>query len=502
MISSRILNSSKVPKLPEGDVRVIIRPRDGLNIRSTRPALLDEAIYEAAGLTRDDRLTICPNLTQNIVVVSTPESATAERLRRIKEIQIEERMHATAPDETAKGIIRNVSLKYTQEYLLKALVTNRNPSLIHAKRLGSTTTIIFLFDGYKVPTWVYFKSTITRVSLYKKQIDFCREYGRLGHTLDICPHPEEKLCTRCGMRNPTQEQDGKPRCKLCEEDHPTAYRLCRAEFKMPYIVKQRRWAARAEERDSSCPPDSPQPEARPPTKSRETRGPGSDPKKIMIQEQTQGEDACQNQPQKEVHIARGEPAARENYLQNRPQEEVPLARREPAVWEHKQGCEFHNNKESWKAVTQQSLQNCFRYESFILDAKMAVSPGVDSVCDELLPTNDASADLHIAGVSILVGITREGFADADLELCAVFNQAQHQVKRRKKKRLLPRATTIDQPYFMYGRLKANNDELYQINRELESHIPDEEFEEEYDTILEYEDNANSVMSERHSRRCV
>ncbi|KAL1417583.1 hypothetical protein MTO96_006137 [Rhipicephalus appendiculatus] len=275
MIADRILNSSKMPKLPEGDVRVIIRPRDGLNIRATCSASLDEAIYEAAGLTRDDQLTICPNLTQNIVVVSTPESATAERLRRIKEIQIEGKTHevnayVSAPDDTAKGIIRNVPLKYTQEYLLEALVTNRNPSLIHAKRLGSTTTIILLFNGYRVPTWVYFKSTITRVSLYKKQIDFCKECGRLGHRLDVCPRPEEKLCTGCGMRNPTQEHDCKPRCKLCGEGHPTADRLCRAKFKTPYIVKQRRWAARAEEREPSVSPDATQPDARPQRKSRGT----------------------------------------------------------------------------------------------------------------------------------------------------------------------------------------------------------------------------------------
>ncbi|KAL1486724.1 hypothetical protein MTO96_031291 [Rhipicephalus appendiculatus] len=328
MIAGRILNSSKMPKLPEGDVRVIIRPRDGLNIRATCSASLDEAIYEAAGLTRDDQLTICPNLTQNIVVVSTPESATAERLRRIKEIQIEGKTHevnayVSAPDDTAKGIIRNVPLKYTQEYLLEALVTNRNPSLIHAKRLGSTTTIILLFNGYRVPTWVYFKSTITRVSLYKKQIDFCKECGRLGHRLDVCPRPEEKLCTGCGMRNPTQEHDCKPRCKLCGEGHPTADRLCRAKFKTPYIVKQRRWAARAEEREPSVSPDATQPDARPQRKSRGTSRSRS----------------------RSTTRSRSRSKPREgDTRRNRPQEEVPLAREEPAAREHEPGRELHDNK--------------------------------------------------------------------------------------------------------------------------------------------------------------
>lgn len=66
----------------------------------------------------------------------------------------------------------------------------------------------------------------------------------------------------------------------------------------------------------------------------------------------------------------------------------------------------------------------------------------------------------------------------------------------KARAILGDATvTIDQPNAIYRRLEANTGELNQINRELESHIPDEEFEEEYNTVLEHEDNANSVMSE-------
>ncbi|KAH7955840.1 hypothetical protein HPB52_004157 [Rhipicephalus sanguineus] len=76
--------------------------------------------------------------------------------------------------------------------------------------------------------------------------------------------------------------------------------------------------------------------------------------------------------------------------------------------------------DSWKAVTQQTLRNCFRHASFLLDAETTVSPRVDSMCDELPPADIAFDDLHAAGVSITAGITFEGFADADeyLELCA------------------------------------------------------------------------------------
>ncbi|KAH7978512.1 hypothetical protein HPB49_005780 [Dermacentor silvarum] len=77
--------------------------------------------------------------------------------------------------------------------------------------------------------------------------------------------------------------------------------------------------------------------------------------------------------------------------------------------------------ESWKAVTQETLRNCFRHAGLTLDAETAVSPQVDSVCDEL-PSADVATfdDLRAAGVSIPAGITFEGFADADkdLEICA------------------------------------------------------------------------------------
>lgn len=69
---------------------------------------------------------------------------------------------------------------------------------------------------------------------------------------------------------------------------------------------------------------------------------------------------------------------------------------------------------------QETLQNCFHNTSFTIDTKMACSPGVDSMRDELPYKDVAFSDLRATGVSIPAWLTCEGFANADkdLELCA------------------------------------------------------------------------------------
>ncbi|KAH7978642.1 hypothetical protein HPB49_006258 [Dermacentor silvarum] len=235
--SEQILRASRMPRLPRDDFKIIVRPKDGLNIRNTCGLSLDEAIRKEAVVGDDEMITICPNPTQNILVISTPDETTATKIAMIKVLTINGKRHETnayvsAPEQMVKGIIRNIPLKYTQDQLTHALVNSRNPSLTYAKRLGSTTTVILLYEGNRVPTWENFTSIIIRVSL-------------LGHRPDVCPRPEIKLCPTCGSKNPSSEHECTPKCRICGEAHPTADRMCKAKYKLPHIVKQRRWRARS-----------------------------------------------------------------------------------------------------------------------------------------------------------------------------------------------------------------------------------------------------------------
>ncbi|KAH7935592.1 hypothetical protein HPB52_010178 [Rhipicephalus sanguineus] len=64
-----------------------------------------------------------------------------------------------------------------------------------------------------------------RCSLYLKHIDVCYKCGHLGHWMDVCPNPNNRICPA----------------------HLTADRTCKARYKTPYLVRKRRWEKQAEQ---------------------------------------------------------------------------------------------------------------------------------------------------------------------------------------------------------------------------------------------------------------
>ncbi|KAH8026058.1 hypothetical protein HPB51_015407 [Rhipicephalus microplus] len=94
-IVSKILQASKMPRLPADDIKIIVRPRDGRRIRHTCRASLDEAIRQEAGVSNDEIFTICPDPTQNILVISTPDEKTATKFVKIKDLKINGRKYET-----------------------------------------------------------------------------------------------------------------------------------------------------------------------------------------------------------------------------------------------------------------------------------------------------------------------------------------------------------------------------------------------------------------------
>ncbi|KAH7969074.1 hypothetical protein HPB52_014518 [Rhipicephalus sanguineus] len=211
-----------MPHLPRGDYKIVIRPTGGIKISEHGVVNLTAAVQDAAGIPLEEREEdiICPNNYQSILIASTPDQEHANKYQAIARIKVQDKFYETnayetAPDMTAKGVIRGIPLEEGPRDITAAVVTTKNPTAIAAKRLSNTTTVIVLFEGHKVPTFVRYRAALLRCSLYRKQVDFCRQCNRLGHRGDVCPNPDNKLCAGCGTPNPDEGHRCEPKCQLC-----------------------------------------------------------------------------------------------------------------------------------------------------------------------------------------------------------------------------------------------------------------------------------------------
>ncbi|KAH6924231.1 hypothetical protein HPB50_014019 [Hyalomma asiaticum] len=115
--------SSLLPALPIGDLKVVFRPRDGLNLGEWPQHSIARAIGMAAQFTDATlhQLTIRIRREQNVAVVNTPDDDLAARLQQIKVLclankQYEVQAYVAAPDASCKGVIFGIEKKTSPQH--------------------------------------------------------------------------------------------------------------------------------------------------------------------------------------------------------------------------------------------------------------------------------------------------------------------------------------------------------------------------------------------------
>ncbi|KAH9382867.1 hypothetical protein HPB48_023485 [Haemaphysalis longicornis] len=250
-VNATIEKAARMPNnMPRSEYKIIVRPRGGLMVGKTKPTELMRAIVRAAGIEASasaEDMT-CPNVAQNIVVVSTSDEERAMRYAQIRTITMGDQIfevfaYHAAPENTAKGVIKNISVTDTHEDIRRYVLNNFNTTAIDAHRIGKSEAVIVLFQGNKVPSYIKYGMVLVRCYLYRQHREVCRTCGQVGHRKDVCPHPNARVCFACGKSNPGQNhaEECKPRCKLCGGPHPTGMANCKNKFKTPYLVKKRQW---------------------------------------------------------------------------------------------------------------------------------------------------------------------------------------------------------------------------------------------------------------------
>ncbi|KAH9379137.1 hypothetical protein HPB48_019720 [Haemaphysalis longicornis] len=111
---------SRLPLLPNGQVCVIIRPRNRIDEKKMILYAIMRALMTAAGITEEacKQDLLCPNPMQNIYVLTTPAVKNAEAYAKLNQISLATKKHAiaayvAAPENTCKGVVRNIDVYLT-----------------------------------------------------------------------------------------------------------------------------------------------------------------------------------------------------------------------------------------------------------------------------------------------------------------------------------------------------------------------------------------------------
>lgn len=235
------------PHLPSEDIKIVLRPRTGLDVTKVSHAGLRDGVLRATGLTHDEAVEdlLRINSEKNIIVASTPSMQRAQKYD-VKALHIGGKMYevtayAAPPEDTVKGVIHNIPDYDSAADITNSLVYKKNPTILQARRMGRTNSVLIVFEGKTVPHYIYYRGAEYRCFLHKKRHEICGGCGRLGHRVDVCPAPGKKICKLCGEETPGEDHPCTPKCALCGKDHATGDKKCPLRYQTPYVLKKRKW---------------------------------------------------------------------------------------------------------------------------------------------------------------------------------------------------------------------------------------------------------------------
>ncbi|KAH8021296.1 hypothetical protein HPB51_014867 [Rhipicephalus microplus] len=120
----------------------VVRPKGGLDLKKVSLSRLAQALETSAKLSPEETLEdiVCPNITQNIVVVSTPAfsnagASAALQLIRLGSTEYHVSAYTASSDHTCKGFIRGVDVDIDERQLAAMIVNQRNPKALKVHRI-------------------------------------------------------------------------------------------------------------------------------------------------------------------------------------------------------------------------------------------------------------------------------------------------------------------------------------------------------------------------------
>ncbi|KAG0413116.1 hypothetical protein HPB47_009739 [Ixodes persulcatus] len=249
--------AERLPPLPRDHYKVVIRPFDGLTLAEKAPQKMMNALATACGLKEQEGedSTIRIRKDQNLMIFSTPDVGTAERMARVKHPSLNGQdydiaAYIAAPDDSCRGVITKIGFGFSTEYLTKKIrpMGPEGPRVLNARMMGKSDAALITFQGIRVPRFVRFGMVECRCKPYFPKEQVCDVCLGLGHRRDVCPYPEQNKCSTCGLLNgDMEEHECSPYCIHYKGQHPSNDPKCPARKREPYNKGRLQDQQRAEE---------------------------------------------------------------------------------------------------------------------------------------------------------------------------------------------------------------------------------------------------------------
>ncbi|KAH9384320.1 hypothetical protein HPB48_026313 [Haemaphysalis longicornis] len=237
------MRSSRQPLLPRDEHKVIIRPRNGLQLNAIGTVALARALSKTVQAPKEisSAWTVIIEPNQNIGIVSTPHAQAALYLKNLRAVDINGQMcevtaYLAAPDNSIKGVIHQIPQGTTEEELRDQIRAD-GYNVIQARMLGRSTSAVITFEGKTLPHHICYWGAYVRCYPYRRSTLVCHVCRKMGHRADVCPNSSEGACGDCGEKHNPQ-QLCTPKCAICQGEHSTGSKACNQRYRPPVKPKQ------------------------------------------------------------------------------------------------------------------------------------------------------------------------------------------------------------------------------------------------------------------------